>query len=59
MWISKLFPKISSESKKPPIAYDSKTKFKSYLLTYLEHYKEEKLTYWMEMIKSHDMTSAK
>ncbi|RNA20174.1 tyrosyl-DNA phosphodiesterase 1 [Brachionus plicatilis] len=58
IWISTLFPKISSESKKPQIAYDSKTKFKNYLLTYLEHYRDEKLNYWMQVIKSHDMTTA-
>lgn len=59
MWISKIFPKISPESKKPQITFDSKTKFKNYLLTYLEHYREEKLNNWMDIIKSHDMASAK
>lgn len=62
IWMSELFPRIpESKSSKPSKEdpYDSKTKFKSYLITYLEYYKEDKLNDWINHIKSHDMSSAK
>ena len=64
IWLSQLFPKISSNenlqrSSIDQLIYDSKTKFKIYLTTYLENYKEEKLKEWINHIKEHDMSSAK
>lgn len=60
--MSEVFPKVpDSKSTKASNndPFDSKTKFKSYLLMYLEYYKEDKLNDWINHIKSHDMSSAK
>lgn len=54
-----MFPQINASDLTKVNLYDSKTKFKQYLLTYLEHYNEHKLNDWMDRIKKHDMSSAK
>lgn len=57
VWISELFPCLSSMESKPKIT-DSKTYFKSYLMMYLEHYHNPILNDWVKKIDDHDMHSA-
>lgn len=58
-----MFPRIDESHKSKSIPqmkqFDSKTNFKQYLITYLEYYNEKKLNYWIDLIKNHDMSSAK
>jgi hypothetical protein len=63
IWISEMFQPIkkseqNSASNSADLS-DSKTKFKAYLLAYLDHYKEPRLNRWIEIIKKHDMSNAK
>ncbi len=63
IWMSGMFPRIEDSDLKKAGAnlklYDSKTSFKQYLMMYLEYYHEKKLNYWIDLIKHHDMSSAK
>lgn len=59
IWMSDLFPRIPQGSNPNAKNFDSKTSFKQYLATYLEYYNEKKLNYWIDLIKQHDMSSAK
>ena len=38
---------------------DSVTNFKQYLIMYLEHYQKKELNEWIDIVKTHDMKSAK
>ena len=62
--MSEMFPKINVDCLSKATTtnfkqYDSKTNFKLYLITYLEYYNDKKLTYWIDLAKKHDMSSAK
>ena len=61
--MSQVFPRVEDADLKKAGAnlkvYDSKTSFKQYLMLYLENYHEKKLQYWIDLIKSHDMSTAK
>ena len=56
VWLSPLFPKLPSES---AVKGDSPTCFKRDLLQYLAAYKAHQLTEWQQIIREHDMSSAK
>jgi hypothetical protein len=54
--MSELFPKCQYTGNN---TYDSKTKFKEYLIMYLEHYRNPLISEWIDIVKNHDMSSAK
>ncbi len=54
-----MFPKLPQNTAVMSSTYDSKTKFKTYLVAYLEYYQDAKLNNWIQNIKHHDMSSAK
>ena len=56
MWISPVFPKLSSPSKDKG---DSSTHFKKDLIEYLAAYKAYQLQEWIENLASHDMSEAR
>ncbi len=57
-WISELFPKCADNTEL--MKFDSKTNFKKDMISYLESYKDGvALKNWIEIVKQHDMTSAK
>jgi hypothetical protein len=58
IWISELFPKMKDKYSETNVG-DSKTEFKKYMILYLEKYHEKKLNSWIDIIKEHDMSSAK
>jgi len=48
-----MFPKLPQSAPVMSANYDSKTKFKAYLVTYLEYYQDPKLNHWIQLIKHH------
>jgi len=56
MWISPVFPRLSSPSRE---AGESPTHFKRDLLDYLQAYKAYQLKEWQEHLLAHDMSAAR
>ena len=62
VWISELFSPITDTESKASANMkktDSVTNFKQYLIMYLEHYQKKELNEWIDIVKTHDMKSAK
>jgi len=56
VWISPLFPPISANQTSADV---SQTRFKTDLLQYLDTYNSKEIDYWCQLIRRHDLSSAK
>ena len=56
IWVSNIFPPLSKPSS---IDGDSRTNFKRDLLSYIISYKKPELNVWLNIMRQHDMTSAR